>query len=342
MLSDLNNFNLENKIVLLRLDLDVPLNNGVVIDDTRLVESLPTIKFLLEKAKKVIVLGHLGRPEGKVVPELSLRPVAQKLGELLGVVGDFRDFREIRDIKENTDKLFILENLRFNPGEEKNDSEFTKELTSLGDFYVNEAFAVSHREHASIVGLPKLLPHAAGFHFKEEIDNLSRVLENPKRPLIFVIGGAKPETKLIYAEQFAKISDNVLIGGKLSQISNLKSQIQNLNLKAIIWAELTENGLDINEESTKLFSEIISKAGTIVWNGPMGKYEDEKCNAGTRKVAEAIVENKGFSLVGGGDTISALNKFGLLNKISYVSTGGGAMLEFLAKGTLQGIEALEL
>ena len=229
--------------------------------------------------------------------------------------------------------------------------EFAKELASLGDFYVNEAFAASHRAHASIVGVPKLLPHCAGFHFASEVESLSKVLENPKRPFVFVIGGAKPETKLPMVAEFAKKANWVLVGGTLVQSAKCppasdlqcragKVQSCNSRLKIIVCADLTSDGFDINTNSIKKFEEIIKNAGTVVWNGPMGKYEDEKFEAGTRKIAEAIAGFGGFGVVGGGDTIAALKKFGLLDKIDYVSTGGGAMLEFLAKGTLPGIKAL--
>lgn len=306
-LPQLRDFDFKGKKVLVRGDLDVPLKNGVVIDDTRLRECLPTIKYLLDQQAKVILMGHLGRPDGKAVEELKMAPVRKRLTELLG-----------------TDNFTLLENLRFHPGEESNNPGFAKELASLGDFYVNEAFASSHRAHASIVGIPKLLPHCAGLHFQKEIENLSKAIDNPKKPLVFIIGGAKPETRLPLVEEFKKKADFVLVGGKLAEKS-----------------DLTEDGLDINQGTVEKFKKIIMTAGTIVWNGPLGKVEDERWEVGTREIARAIAGCGGFKIVGGGDTIAALTKFGLIDKMDYVSTGGGAMLEFLAEGTLPGIEVLK-
>lgn len=308
----LSDFNFKEKKVLVRCD----------FDGGRLKENLPAVKYLLDGGvKEIVLLSHLGKPEGKVVENLRMAPVEEK-------------FRELLDSK----KISFLENLRFDSREEANDLGFARELAGLGDFYVNEAFASSHREHASIVGIPKFLPHCAGLHFASEVENLSRVLENPIRPLVFVIGGAKPETKLPLIADFSQIADTVLVGGTLPKTQRSKeAKIQNKN---ILFADLTGDGFDINEDSIRKFVEIIKRAGTIVWNGPMGKYEDEKYETGTKKIGEAIAESKGFKVVGGGDTIAALKKFKILNKMDYVSTGGGAMLEFLTKGSLPGIEAL--
>ena len=334
----LKDFDFQGKKVLVRCDFDVPLRQAqgkpIVDDDSRIVECLPTINYLLEHGASLILLGHIGRPEGKVVEELRMSPVAEKLKELSNVqctiynvqLGKFSAYK----ISEN---IVLLENLRFDPREESNDEGFAKELANLGDFYVNEAFATSHRAHASIVGIPKLLPHCAGMHFTLEVENLSRVLENPKKPVVFVIGGAKPETKVAYIESFARMADAVLVGGTL--VRNRVRVGEN-----IIYAELTEDGFDINQESIDKFVNFIKNAGTVVWNGPMGKYEDERYENGTRQIAEAIGDCGGFRVVGGGDTIAALKKFELIDKMDYVSTAGGAMLEFLSKGNLPGIEAL--
>lgn len=325
-LPKLEDFNFQGQKVLVRCDLDVPLqqaeNRLLVADDTRLRGCLPTIQFLLSHNASVILLGHLGRPEGKVVEELRMEPVRQRLAALL-----------------RTDNFTLLENLRFDPGEEANDLEFTRKLASLGNFYVNEAFAASHRPHASIVGLPKLLPHAAGLHFVQEVEGLSKAVENPSRPLVFVIGGAKPETKLPMVEEFAKKADWVLVGGKLIQNSEFKVQNDNLKSK-IIWGSLISSGLDINQESIEKFKEIIKNARTIVLNGTMGKYEERGAEKGTQQIFEAAANSSAFKIVGGGDTIAALTRFGLIGKMDYVSTAGGAMLEYLADGTLPGIEAL--
>lgn len=314
----LHDFNFYGKKVLVRGDFDVPLQGEKIVDDARIRECLPTVKYLLDSgAKKIILMGHLGRPEGRVVENLRLAPIEEKFRGLL-----------------NSKNIIFLENLRFDKREEENDEGFAKELAGMGDFYVNEAFASSHREHASIVGIPKFLPHCAGLHFASEVENLSKVLENPAKPLVFIIGGAKLETKLPLIADFVRKADMVLVGGILPKFQNLK-------LKNVLFADLTEDGFDINSESISEFVEIIKKAGTVVWNGPMGKYEDEKYEAGTKKIGEAVAESEGFKVVGGGDTIVALKKFNLLDKMDYVSTGGGAMLEFLAKGILPGIAALK-
>jgi len=304
----LSDFNFSGKKVLVRCD----------FDGGRLKENLPTIRYLLKGgSKEVILMGHLGRPEGRVVEDLRLAPIEEK-------------FRGLLDSKN----IIFLENLRFDKREEENDEGFAKELAGMGDFYVNEAFASSHREHASIVGIPKFLPHCAGLRFASEVENLSKVLENPKKPLVFIIGGAKPETKLPLIAEFVRKADMVLVGGILPKFQNLK-------LKNVLFADLTEDGFDINSESISEFVEIIKKAGTVVWNGPMGKYEEPGGSEGTRRIGEAIANSDAFKVVGGGDTIAALKKFNLLDKMDYVSTGGGAMLEFLAKGSLPGITALK-
>lgn len=318
-LPSLPDFDFQGKRVLVRCDLDVPLKNGVVEDDTRIRECLPTIEYLRQRGAKVILLGHLGRPRGRD-ETLSLAPVAQKLKELLNSKFEIQDL-EVFQVSEN---LILLENLRFYSEEDNNDLEFSKELAKMGDFYVNEAFAASHREHTSIVGIPKLLPHAAGFHFAQEVKNLARAIENPPKPLVVIIGGAKPETKLPLVKEFKKRADTVLVGGKLAAAS-----------------ELTPDGLDINQETIEKFKKVIEGAGTIVLNGTMGKYEDLAAERGTKEIFGAVANSKAFKIAGGGDTIAALTKFQLLGKMDYVSTAGGAMLEFLAKGTLPGIEALK-
>jgi phosphoglycerate kinase len=315
---------LKDKRVLVRVDFDVPLTwvqgKPLVADDTRIKECLPTIEYLLKKEAKVILLAHLGRPGGKEAPELSLAPVASHLKKLLKRKGEVEDLCYHGRLDDN---LYLLENLRFNPGEEANDPRYVQELAAMGDFYVNEAFGNSHRQHASIVGLPKYLPRAAGFHFQKEVENLSRVIENPKRPLAIIIGGAKVETKQPLMKAYQKKADHLLAGGRLAAR-----------------ADLIPNGLDINQQAIEKFRETIARAGTIVWNGPMGKYEEENSQKGTLEIAKAVAESKAFKIAGGGDTIAALTKFGLLDKMDYVSSGGGAMLEYLACGTLPGIEAL--
>lgn len=311
------------KRVLLRLDLDVATH-----EDRRLEVSLSTIKYLLEhKARQVIILGHRGRPRGIKDESLSLKPVGLRLFEIL---------------KEKLDKfdeeIFLLEeNLRFDPGEEENSEAFAKQLAKKGDVYVNDAFGTSHRESASIVGLPKLLPHAAGLHLEEEVKNLEKILENPKEPVVFIISGGKPD-KALLVEKLLGHAEFVLVGGLVAK--HIKSYCREKDGRmCIVAAHLTHDGKDITPDSVANFVKIIETAGTIVWNGPLGDIDNGYCES-TEIIAKAIVESKAFRVIGGGDTIRAVEKLGLIDKFDYVSTGGGAMLEFLAYDDLPGLVAL--
>jgi phosphoglycerate kinase len=231
-----------------------------------------------------------------------------------------------------------LENLRFNPSEEKNDQEFAKSLASGQDFFVNEAFAVSHREHASIVSLPKLLPHAAGLRFTEEVENLSKVLSNPKKPVVMVISGLKDD-KLAYMEDFLKLGDKILIGGRLPDYIHDTSPLRT-NEKVIV-GDLMADKEDITIHTMEKFETEIVSAGTIVVSGPLGKFEEEGHRQGTKRILDAIANCPAFKVAGGGDTESAIKLLNLTDKFNWVSIGGGAMLEFIAKGTLPGIIALQ-
>ena len=317
-----------NKKVLVRVDLDIDVG-----ENYRLHAILPTLKYLSSKSSKIILIGHRGRPEGKVVDELKMKPVEE----------------ELRKIAEGIE-FEMLENLRFDPGEEKNDLEFTQKLASLGDAYVNEAFGNSHREHASIVGLPKLLPHAAGIRFIEEVNNLSKVFDNPKRPVLFIVGGSKRD-KLDYIEDLKKVADKILVGGRLPDyMGDNTVSVRSLDEgQKMIVANLIMDKEDITIHSIEKFEEEISKAssddvkksGTIVLAGPMGKYEDNGHRQGTERIFKAVAASNAFKITGGGDSLSVLSIYNLKDKFDWVSVGGGAMLEFLAKRTLPGIKALE-
>lgn len=384
-LPSIKDIDLRGKTVFLRADLDVPLaqqstNNNqqtTIEDDVRLVAGMPTLQYLLEQGARVIVGGHLGRPKGRD-KSLSLQPVADWL---------FREFK-IRNLKfefklkienlkfaklgefdgwEITDKLFLLDNLRFYEGEEKNNPEFAQKLAKLADIYVNDAFAMCHRNHASIAGIPKLLPHYAGLRLQKEVEELSQVLENPKRPLIVIIAGQKIETKLSLIEKMEKFADFVLVGGKIAQeAQKFKS---NLNSKVIV-ADSNQEGTDITEESLNQFLSIIKKAKTIVWNGPLGRIgaslgnenflvphsqtarhansenfvssprQEVDSERGTKELAKAIAESGAYTVIGGGDTTEFVKRIGLFDKFDFVSTGGGAMLTFLSGEKLPGLEAL--
>lgn len=299
----LEDLSVSEKKVLMRADLDT---------EYRFQALIPTLDYLLKNKAEIILLGHKGRPDGKVAKDLSLKPLEAR----------FRKWQ-----------VRIEENLRFDPGEEANDESFARQLAKKGDVYVNEAFGVSHRKHASIVTLPKLLPHVAGFRFQKEVKNLSRVFENSKRPVLVIIGGLK-EDKLDYIEDFKKFADKILIAGRLPEY------LQEVSDEKLLIANLLPDKEDITVRSIEKFEEEIAKAGTLVISGPIGKFEEEGYKQGTERVFKAIVKTKALKVGGGGDTQKAISMLGLADKFDWISVGGGAMLEFLAKRTLPGIQAL--
>jgi len=368
-LPDVRDFDLKGKTVLLRTDYDVPLlrqsadqgklkvaerknspgefnvpatlnfpeEDLYVADDTRIRDSIETINLLLAKGAKIIILAHLGRPEGEFAPDLSLEPVAKILSQLLKKKVPLVQLKDFS--KHKGKESMVLENLRFDPREEEKDEKqrqtFAKELAELGDFYVNNAFASCHRKHASIVDLPRLLPHAAGLDLLEEIKILSSVTEKPKRPVVIILGGVKKD-KLDSVNGLLGWVDLVLIGGKLAEYPEVKRLENHRRIMAV----LTKTGEDITIESAEKFVERVRSAGTIIWSGPLGKIEEPRFERGTKIFAEAMAESKAFTIVGGGDTEAVLTRFGVVDKIDYVSSGGGAMLAFLAKGDLPGLKAL--
>lgn len=312
-LPQLKDFDLKGKKVIVRADLDVEPSK---LDDLRIQSLIPTLDYLKSQNAQITMIGHRGRPEGKVDESLSLKPF-EKVFDKWGAK--------------------VEENLRFDPGEESNDPLFANKLASLGDLYVNEAFAASHRAHASIVGLPKLLPHAAGLRFVQEVENLARVFQEPKRPVVIIISGIKDD-KLSFVEDFLKIADKVLIGGRLPDYIHDASPLRK-NPKVLI-ADLMPDKEDITIHSVEKFEDEISKAGTIVVSGPISKFEEEGHRQGTKRIFEAATKSPAYKVAGGGDTEAAIKLLGLSDKFDWMSVGGGAMLTFLAKGTLPGIEAL--
>ncbi len=333
----------KGKRVFVRCDFDVPLKNGKIEDDSRLLSGIETIKFLIAEGATVIAAGHLGRPEGED-KKLSTEPVARwfthKFLDTSFKKTELDDFKAFK----LDDNFYILENLRFDTKEEENDSEYSEKLANLADIYVNEAFSVSHREHASIVGIPKFLPRFAGFHLAREIKVLSKILNDPKRPLTIIIGGAKIETKLPLISNMHKFADFVLVGGELAEQTKVIATEQHKKITGqkamLLAADLTENKFDITLNSTENFGEIINMSRTVVWNGPMGFFEEGYTEA-SEKLAEYIIKADAYKVVGGGDTISFLSSKKLLNNFDFVSVGGGAMLEFLAGVKLPGLQALE-
>lgn len=333
-LPKLESSRVSGKKVLLRLDLDVD------DDYSRLEMAEETLDFLVKNKARTIIIGHRGRPEGKVVGELSLAPLAEVLGGVVGekvnFVYDIVGVESAEEIKKLADgNLLMLENLRFDSREETNDEGFAKSLASLAEFYVNEAIAVSHRVHASIVGVPKFLPHAAGFRFIKEVENLAKVTETPKRPVVLVIGGTKKD-KMEHIENFTKVADKILVGGRLPEYYG----DTNPNPEKIMIGGLLPDKEDLTLNTVEKFKEEIAKAGTIIVAGVPGKYEDEGHRQGTKEIFEAVAESNAFKLAGGGDAEAAITLLGLNEKFDWISAGGGSMLEFLAKGTLPGIEAL--
>lgn len=387
-LKTLENVALEGKTVLLRTDFNVPLQDGVVQDQTRLRESLPTLRLLLEKGAKVVIATHLGRPKGQVVEGLRLDAVAAALSALLGKpVAKLNDCIgaevEAAVAAAPYSSVILLENLRFHPEEEANDAAFAAALAAGKDLYVSDAFGTVHRAHASTVGVTKLLPSYAGLLVQKEVEVLSGILENPKKPLALVVGGAKVDTKIGILEKFLNIADVFVIGGALANTflaaqgyavgSSLfeadKVEVAKQFLAAasgktvllptdvVIAADLTpglpvqeisisavpadQKILDLGAATRKAFADGLSGVQTILWNGPMGLYEQDAFAAGTRDLALAIAELPAVKVLGGGDTIDALAHFGIpTEKFTHISTGGGAMLEFLEGKMLPGVEVL--
>lgn len=327
-------FNINNKRVLLRLDLDVDK------DYSRIEAAKETFEILKSNNCRIIAIGHYGRPDGKTNEKYSLKRLAPVIEKISGMQTEFceetvgeKAKRAVENLKPGC--MLLLENLRFDSGEENNDPEFVRKLASLGDFYVNESFAVSHRSHASFVGLPNILPHAAGMRLVKEVEVLSGILENPERPVIAVISGVK-EDKIERIASILEKVDKILVAGRLP----LYYGENNPNPEKMVMANLIPDTEDITLHSIEKFKEEISKAKTIILAGVPGKYEDEGHRQGTKEVFTAIANSSAFKVAGGGDAEAAITLLGLNDKFDWISVGGGAALEFLAKGTLPGIEAL--
>lgn len=339
-------FEVRNKRVLVRCDFNVPLDkNGKILDDFRIKETRPTIEYLIQKEAKVILMSHLGRPEGKVVEGLRLTPIQVRLMEYLDLsvtkapdcIGEKIE-QWTRSMQPG--EILLLENLRFHKGEEENDENFAKELAKLGDIFINDAFGACHRFHASIVGIPKFLPSGAGFLLEKEIEVLRRLMENPKKPLVVIIGGKKVKDKVGVINKFLEVADWILIGGLIKR--EIKEKGISFKYPQKIIEPVDEvDGEDLGPKTIDFFKEKISEAKTVFWSGPLGMIEEEKYQGGSKEIAKAIIESKAFSIVGGGETVEFLNKVNLVEKFNHVSTGGGAMLEFLSGKKLPGIEALK-
>lgn len=334
----IEDYEVNNRRVVVRVDWNVTIGKALqIVDDTRIVRTLPTINWLLTHgATQVVILAHLG----KTAEKRSMKPVVGYAAELLGQeISLCQTIAECRE--ERRGRVLMLENVRLWEGEDQNDPEFAKELASLGEIYVNEAFGESHRESASIVGITQYLPSYAGLWLVEEVAAILKVRENPAHPLVVVMGGAKVEDKLPLLESLALSADTILVGGRLA--NELGTQHTELSGKArVILPEEGTDILDIGEGTRRRFAEEIGRAKTIVWNGPMGKVEEEQYRAGTAAIYEAIVANeRAYTVVGGGDTLAAIGREEQIARIDHVSTGGGAMLKLLEKGELPGLTVLE-
>lgn len=390
----ISDLEIEGKKILIRCDFNVPLDDkGRIVDDTRIQAALPTIRYALGRECAVILMSHLGRPKGKVDPKLSLKPVAERLGELLNLEVLMASDCVGPEVEKMAGELkggevLLLENLRFHSGEETNDETFAKQLASLADLFIQDAFGTVHRAHASTSGVPKHLPSGAGFLLQKEIKYLKQALEEPERPFLAILGGAKISTKIGVIKNLLPKVDSLILGGAmaytflraenietgnsmveedkidtageiLKQASKKKVTVL-LPIDHIIANKVSKDakskeisevtipkgwiGVDIGSFSIKRFCSAVKSAKTILWNGPMGIFEIDKFSKGTRAIAEAIAEatKKGsISIVGGGDSVAAVTKTGLEEKVSHISTGGGAALEFLEGKELPGIVALK-
>jgi len=382
----MTDLDLAGKRVLIRQDLNVPLKDGKVTSDKRIRASLPTIEHCIKAGAKVMIMSHLGRPtEGEYAEEFSLAPVAAHMGGLLGKdVGLVKDY--LGGVELSDGDVVILENVRFNAGEKKNDDELSKKYAALCDVFVMDAFGTAHRAQASTHGVAKYAPTAcAGPLLAAELDALGKALDNPKRPMVAIVGGSKVSTKLTVLESLSKVVDQLIVGGgiantfiaaaghnvgkslyeadlidtckKLSADAESRggsipvpvdvvcgkefSETAAAELKSVADVQDDDMIFDVGPETSKLFEEILKKAGTIVWNGPVGVFEFDQFGEGTRALSLAIAESDAFSIAGGGDTLAAVDKYDIADKVSYISTGGGAFLEFLEGKKLPAVEILE-
>src|SRR5918998_728310 len=382
----IRDLDLQSKRVLVRVDFNVPVKDGRVTDDTRIVRALPTIRHLLSEGARPILISHLGRPKGEPDPKYAMNPVAAKLGELLGepvLKLDAAVGPEVEEALEEWDGrgVVLLENSRFYPGETKNDPEFAEQLASLADLYVDDAFGAAHRAHATTVGVAEHLPAAAGLLMEEELDNLDKVLSDPERPFVAILGGAKVSDKVGVIESLLNVADILLIGGAmcftffkargyevgnslveedyLEEAKRLMGEAEGrivLPIDVVVAGEMEEDaetetvevdripprkmGLDIGPETVEEFRGYITEAKTIFWDGPMGVFEMEVFAKGTEGVARAVAESVAKSVVGGGDSVAAVRKLGLEDEMGFISTGGGASLEYVEGKELPGVAVL--
>lgn len=388
----IEDIDVKGKKVLARCDFNVPLKDGEITNDKRIVAALPTIKYLMEHGAKVILCSHLGRPKGEYKPEFSLAPVAKRLSEYLGVEVKLAEDAEVvgpnakamaAELKDG--EVMLLENVRYRAEETKNEENFSKELASLADIFVNDAFGTAHRAHCSTTGVASYLPAVCGYLIQKEIKFMGGALANPKRPLVAILGGAKVSDKIGVIENLIDKCDTIIIGGGMAytfmkylghnigtslleadwveKAGEMMKKAEDKGVKFLIpvdnkvGKEYDENteakivssddipdgwmGLDIGPKTQEIFADAIKGAGTVIWNGPMGVSEWDNFAAGTISVAKAVADSGAISIIGGGDSVAAVTKLGFADKMSHISTGGGASLEFLEGKDLPGICALQ-
>ncbi len=386
----IKNLNVNGKKVLLRVDFNVPLKDGVITDDNRIKEELPTIKYLLDNGASVIIMSHLGRPEGEVNLKYSLRPTVKALSDYLNVTVKFAEDCIGEDAVALANELkpgevLMLENLRFYAQEEENDEEFCNKLARLADMYVNDAFGTAHRKHASTYGVAKLLPNAVGFLIEKELEMIEDTINNPSRPLVGILGGAKVSDKIKIVESLLNKVDTLIVGGAMAytflasqnystgnslvekemigeaeRLINLAKE-KNVNLllpvdhmiadkfedATVIKTTADQNipddfmGMDIGTKTIEMYKTAIMEAKSVVWNGPMGVFENENFANGTKMVAEAMSNTSAITIVGGGDSAAAVIKFGYASKMTHVSTGGGASLKLFEGKVLPAVDVIE-
>lgn len=390
MKKTIKDIDVAGKRVLLRVDFNVPLDeNGIITDDTRIKLELPTIKYLLQQGAKVIICSHLGRPNGERNGKYSLMPVAKYLvNELLGRVFFVPDCIG-EEVEQKVDilkpgEVLLLENLRFYKEEESNDPLFAQKLAKLADIYVDDAFGTAHRKHSSVYGVAKLLPNAVGFLMGKEINGIKSVIDNPERPLVAILGGAKVSDKITLINHLIDKCDTVLIGGgmaytflkatgvkvanslvddeKLQVARDILEKAKQNNVKVVLpvdylcATEFSPNakakrfvgdisdgyqGLDIGPKTIKIFKQEISKANSLIWNGPLGVFEFKHFRRGTISIAKCVLKFKGKAVVGGGDSVSAIHQVGKTDKVYHISSGGGASLKLMAGESLPGVDVIE-
>ena len=333
----------ENKKVLLRVDFNVAIEDGEVKETFKIAAAKETLDYLLARNCKVAMISHLGRPDGKIDPEFSLGQLATEAGIILGEKIKFIPDCVGEKVTAGLDELqsgevLLLENVRFYSGDEENDEEFAKKLAENFDIFVYDAFAVCHRNHASTTGVTKVLPSYTGLRMQEEIHEMTIIKDHPVSPAVAIIGGAKIETKIPVIKFFAEKYDYVLVGGKIANEA-IDQKIQ-FSEKVILPMDFVDDRLDIGPKTLEKFKEIIATAKTIAWNGPTGKFEDEKYAVSSNEILHAVIESGAFVLVGGGETLEILEKNHAMDQISFVSTGGGAMLDYISGVPMPGIDAL--